>query len=321
MHSHTRHALRRVASLGTRTLASSAQPNAALSRICFPAPALDLLGCSSSRPFSRSFLTRTPAIHSRSPHSASSATSISVSSLRPYHISIRTLDQQRKSLADDPVPNNNSVKTHTHDHSCNHNHNCNHSHHDHEDDSIQRQQANPIPPNTDPKARMLIGFTCTVCNNRAHKTMSKHAYEHGVVIMQCDHCKNRHLIADHLGWFKNGGVNVEDLVKQNGETVRKLTRSYQLVKNGEEISSGEEAGAMEQQLHVEAETGAGEGSPSAGSSSSSSSLKKEPKSELELALERAAEGMLEWIPKEILEQEEERMKKSQELLDQSKKKE
>ncbi|KAI7816279.1 DNL zinc finger-domain-containing protein, partial [Gamsiella multidivaricata] len=69
--------------------------------------------------------------------------------------------------------------------------------------------------------RMLIGFTCTVCNNRSHKTMSKHAYNHGVVLMQCDHCKNRHLIADHLGWFKNGGVTVEDLVKERGETVQK----------------------------------------------------------------------------------------------------
>ncbi|ORZ07997.1 DNL zinc finger-domain-containing protein, partial [Lobosporangium transversale] len=69
--------------------------------------------------------------------------------------------------------------------------------------------------------RLLIGFTCTVCNHRSHKTMSKHAYNHGVVIMQCDHCKNRHLIADHLGWFKTRGVTVEDLVKEHGETVRK----------------------------------------------------------------------------------------------------
>ncbi|KAI8604166.1 DNL zinc finger-domain-containing protein, partial [Dissophora ornata] len=78
---------------------------------------------------------------------------------------------------------------------------------------------------------MLIGFTCTVCNNRSHKTMSKHAYEHGVVIIQCDHCKNRHLIADHLGWFRTGGVTVEDLVKERGETVQKLAKGYQLVKD------------------------------------------------------------------------------------------
>ena len=37
------------------------------------------------------------------------------------------------------------------------------------------------------------------------------------------------------------------------------------------------------------------------------------------AVEKASEGMLEWIPKEILEQEEERMKKSQETVDHTKK--
>lgn len=154
---------------------------------------------------------------------------------------------------------------------------------------------------------MLIGFTCTVCNHRSHKTMSKHAYEHGVVIMQCDHCKNRHLIADHLGWFKNGGVTVEDLVKERGETVQKLTKSYQLVKDGEMASS---VGAG-----VSAGSGAGEGSVHA---TETEGAGKE-KTELELALEKASEGMLEWIPKEILEQEEERMKNSQETIDHTKK--
>lgn len=116
--------------------------------------------------------------------------------------------------------------------------------------------------------------------------------------MQCDHCKNRHLIADHLGWFKNGGVTVEDLVKEKGETVQKLTKSYQLVKDGEMAPSAVTG--------VSAASGAGEGAV-------------KEKTELELALEKASEGMLEWIPKEILEQEEERMKKSQETVDHTKK--
>lgn len=125
--------------------------------------------------------------------------------------------------------------------------------------------------------------------------------------MQCDHCKNRHLIADHLGWFKNGGVTVEDLVKERGETVQKLTKSYQLVKDGEMASS---VGAG-----VSAGSGAGEGSVHA---TETEGAGKE-KTELELALEKASEGMLEWIPKEILEQEEERMKNSQETIDHTKK--
>ncbi|KAF9991489.1 hypothetical protein BGZ80_005494 [Entomortierella chlamydospora] len=174
-----------------------------------------------------------------------------------------------------------------------------------------------MPPNTDPKARMLIGFTCTVCNHRAHKTMSKHAYNHGVVIMQCDHCKNRHLIADHLGWFRDGGVTVEDLVKAKGETVQKLTRSFQLVKDGQATSLSLSSSSSLSISSV-TEADAGISATTEASETSTTSLDK-PKTELELALEKAAMGTLEWIPKDILQDEEMRMRKSQESLDQSKK--
>ena len=50
-------------------------------------------------------------------------------------------------------------------------------------------------------SRMAIIFTCKVCNSRQTKTFSKKSYTEGVVIIQCDGCKNRHLIADNLGWF------------------------------------------------------------------------------------------------------------------------
>ncbi|KAI8322025.1 zf-DNL-domain-containing protein, partial [Martensiomyces pterosporus] len=68
--------------------------------------------------------------------------------------------------------------------------------------------------------RLLIGFTCKVCKHRQFKTMSKHAYEKGVVLIQCDSCKNRHLIADNLGWFRDKSINVEDLMREKGEKVR-----------------------------------------------------------------------------------------------------
>ncbi|KAG0275965.1 Threonine synthase-like 1 [Linnemannia exigua] len=227
------------------------------------------------------------------------ATPAGLVTFRPYHVTLRTLDHQNR------PPGSNNIDDHQHSSTSTTSPAAAGS----IDDDIQPQQKNPIPPNTDPKARMLIGFTCTVCNHRSHKTMSKHAYQHGVVIMQCDHCKNRHLIADHLGWFKNGGVTVEDLVKERGEEVRKLTKSYQLVKDGEMLSGpgsvsvadNEDAGAAS-----EAVTG---GTVEGG----------KEKTELEKALEKASEGMLEWIPKEILEQEEERMKKSQEAVNHTKK--
>lgn len=56
------------------------------------------------------------------------------------------------------------------------------------------------------QARMAIIFTCKVCDHRQTKTFSKTAYNEGVVIVDCDNCKNRHLIADNLGWFEHVGA-------------------------------------------------------------------------------------------------------------------
>ncbi|KAJ2678139.1 hypothetical protein GGI25_002643 [Coemansia spiralis] len=82
--------------------------------------------------------------------------------------------------------------------------------------------AQPEQPESLKDDRMLIGFTCKTCNHRQYKTMSKRAYQHGVVLIQCDECKNRHLIADNLGWFRDKNVNIQDLMKEKGEEVRQL---------------------------------------------------------------------------------------------------
>ncbi|CAG8507489.1 24446_t:CDS:1, partial [Cetraspora pellucida] len=47
--------------------------------------------------------------------------------------------------------------------------------------------------------------------------MSKQAYNHGVVIIECSSCKNNHLIADHLGWFRDKRITIEDLMLEQGE--------------------------------------------------------------------------------------------------------
>ncbi|OLY85270.1 DNL-type zinc finger protein [Smittium mucronatum] len=69
--------------------------------------------------------------------------------------------------------------------------------------------------------RFLIGFTCKVCNHRQYKTVSKRAYNDGVVLIKCDGCQNRHLFADNLGWFRDNKMTIEDIMKEQGEVVKK----------------------------------------------------------------------------------------------------
>jgi hypothetical protein len=44
-----------------------------------------------------------------------------------------------------------------------------------------------------------------------------------VVLLQCPSCKNRHLIADHLGWFGDERVTIEDILREKGEEIKKAT--------------------------------------------------------------------------------------------------
>ncbi|KAH9933417.1 DNL zinc finger-domain-containing protein [Fomitopsis serialis] len=76
--------------------------------------------------------------------------------------------------------------------------------------------------------RLSLTFTCmvTACGMRSSHMFTKRSYEKGIVIVQCPGCKNRHLIADHLGWFKESTEDgklktVEDLMHAKGEKVRR----------------------------------------------------------------------------------------------------
>ncbi|XP_030021863.2 DNL-type zinc finger protein-like [Manduca sexta] len=72
--------------------------------------------------------------------------------------------------------------------------------------------------------KFKLMFTCKKCNTRNTKFISKLAYYKGVVIVICDGCANKHLIADNLNWFTdmNGKKNIEDIMAEKGETVQKI---------------------------------------------------------------------------------------------------
>lgn len=71
------------------------------------------------------------------------------------------------------------------------------------------------------KHKFFLQFTCKQCSTRSSHYISKVAYEKGVVLVECPGCKNNHLIADNLKWFKDERTNIESIMMEKGETIRK----------------------------------------------------------------------------------------------------
>ncbi|KAG7365438.1 DNL zinc finger-domain containing protein [Nitzschia inconspicua] len=105
------------------------------------------------------------------------------------------------------------------------------------------------PPNIIPGSqtggkKLAIIFTCTVCNTRSAKQFTEKAYQKGVVIVQCPGCKNRHLIADNLGFFEDchdedgdgsGGWNIEKAMQRMGDHVQVVTNDNVMELSVEDI--------------------------------------------------------------------------------------
>ncbi len=66
--------------------------------------------------------------------------------------------------------------------------------------------------------KMILMYTCKVCNTRSAKKISKQGYEKGVVIVRCSCCQSKHLIADNMGIFEDAGWNIHDYLSgKDGE--------------------------------------------------------------------------------------------------------
>jgi protein import protein ZIM17 len=82
---------------------------------------------------------------------------------------------------------------------------------------------------------MILMFTCTVCDTRSAKKISKQGYNHGIVIVRCPGCNNRHLISDRMGVFEDSGWDVQQHLGKEGEIAKFITDENVMELTAEDI--------------------------------------------------------------------------------------
>lgn len=66
-----------------------------------------------------------------------------------------------------------------------------------------------------------LTFTCKPCGNRSQHDISKQGYHKGSILITCPSCRNRHVIADHLNIFGDRKVTIEDIMREQGQLVKR----------------------------------------------------------------------------------------------------
>jgi hypothetical protein len=73
--------------------------------------------------------------------------------------------------------------------------------------------------------KFMMMYTCKICNGRNAQMVSKVAYNYGMVVSSCKHCKNKHLIADNEGKLDMAeyGKKMEDYLRGRGEAIQRIS--------------------------------------------------------------------------------------------------
>ncbi len=80
--------------------------------------------------------------------------------------------------------------------------------------------------------KLVLVYTCGVCDTRTAQKFTEQAYRHGVVLCRCPGCKRWHLIADRLGYFEDpvdGGWDIQKFLNGRKEITKIITDEAELM--------------------------------------------------------------------------------------------
>lgn len=75
--------------------------------------------------------------------------------------------------------------------------------------------------------KLTLSFTCNICEDRSTYKINRVSFMHGIVVLWCQSCNQKHLIADNLGKldFPEFGRNLEEYMAKQGTPVRRVVMS------------------------------------------------------------------------------------------------